>query len=59
LRAEDVANLISLKLPADKAIEPMRILQHAIAVIRRSDAKIGFEAFPPGFWQIARRSFPF
>ena len=55
LRAQDIAERISLERAADYAAIPVDILQDAVAVIWRDNSKVCFEAFVPGFGQVADR----
>ena len=53
LRAQDVAQRVPLERATDGAAIPVHILQHAVAVVWRSQSKIGLEALAPGLRQVA------
>src|SRR5687767_4850053 len=51
--SKNITQRVSLEGAADEARKPVDILQHTILIVRRGNAKICFEAFVPGLWQVA------
>src|SRR5262249_22925727 len=47
LGAQNIADRVALKAPADNAPIPMHILQATVAVVRGDETQVGLHAFPP------------
>src|SRR5215469_15708252 len=55
LRAEHVADRVAVESPADAAAVPVNILQAAVTIVRRDNAKVGSITRPPRLRQILDR----